>query len=96
MLDERNVLNEEDCEVLGSIADGWLPIAGLGELDGVVDDLFGVGESIVRCVCVIFLMGRRDAIPKQNRFAARTMMFVGGRLVAASGKADTARSFQIS
>jgi hypothetical protein len=37
-------------------------------------------------------MDRRDAIPRQIRFAARKMMFVGGGLVAASGKTETAES----
>ena len=91
-MDERNVLNADDSGVFNWTEDSRLLIAGLGELDGVLDNLFDIGLTSVRGLCVVFLIGRRDAIPRQIRFAARTMMFGRGGLAVASGEARIVRS----
>ena len=86
------MLNADDSGVFNRTEDGRLLLAGLGELDGVLDNLFDIGLTSVRRLCAVFLMGRRDAIPRQIRFAARTMMFGREGLAVASGEARIVRS----
>lgn len=86
------MLNFDDCRVLGGTEDGWSLVAGLGELDGVLGNIFGGDATLVGWICVIFPMDRCAAIPRQIRFAARKMIFVGGGFVGASGETKPAES----
>ena len=48
ILDERKVSGEDACGVFGWTEEGGLLIANPGELDGVPEDLFGFGVTLVR------------------------------------------------
>jgi hypothetical protein len=85
------VLDADDCGVFGIVEGGRSLIAGLREVEGVLEDLFGFGVTLVRWNCIAFLLGKYDAMPGQNRLTARKIKFDCGRLVATSSEAGSLR-----
>jgi hypothetical protein len=85
------VLDTDDCGVFDTVEGGWSLIAGWGGVEGVPEDLFGFGVNLVRWNCIVFPVGKRDAMPRQNRLTARKIKFDCGKLVATSGEAGPLR-----